>query len=92
MIPTGVWILNKSNQNPPGQPGGGSPGEGYLKCVQSLKSILNWFIESVAPERQNNSRWEQVGQAESVEKSWKTLKLAKFQKILTNNNQVKGLF
>ena len=69
MIPTPVWILNKSNQNPPGQPGGGSPGEGYLKCVQSLKPILNIFIESVAPARRNNSRWERVGQAELVEKS-----------------------
>ena len=39
MIPPAVWILNKSNQNTPEQPGGGSPGEGYLKCVQSLEQI-----------------------------------------------------
>ena len=25
--------------DPPGQPDGGSPGEGYLKCVQSLEPI-----------------------------------------------------
>ena len=39
MIPTPVLILNKSNQNQPGQPGGGSPGEGYLKGVQNLEPI-----------------------------------------------------
>ena len=55
MIPTPVWILNKSNQNPPGQPGGGSPGEGYLKCVQSVEPIKNLFLESVAPASENNS-------------------------------------
>ena len=69
MIPTPVWILNKSNQNPPGQPGGGSPGEGYLKCVQSLEPILRCFIESVLSADENSSRWERVGKAESVEKS-----------------------
>ena len=34
-----LWILKKSNQNPPGQPGGGLPGEGNLKCVQILEPI-----------------------------------------------------
>ena len=33
----GSWT--KSNQDLPGQPGGGLPGEGYLKCVQSLETI-----------------------------------------------------
>ena len=80
MIPTPVWILNKSSQNPPGQPGGGSPGEGYLRCVQSLKPILNRFIESVAPACENS--WEIM----------KNIEIGKVSKILTNNNQVKGLF
>ena len=67
MKPTPVWILNKSNQNPPGQPGGGSPGEGYVKCVQSLEPILRWFIECMASASENDIRWERVGKAESVE-------------------------
>ena len=62
--------IEKSYQNPSGQPGGGLPGEGYLKCEQRLKQILRWFIECVASASENNSRWEQVGKAESVEKSW----------------------
>ena len=39
---------------------------------------------------ENISWWERVGQAESVEKSWKTWKLAKFWKITTLINAYKN--
>ena len=67
----------KMPKKTPGQPGGGSPGEGYLWCIQSLEPILSRLLESVAPASENNSLWEQVGQAESFGKSGKTWKLKK---------------
>ena len=42
----------------------------------------------LSPGHKNYSWWERVGQAESIEKSWKNMKTDRVTKIMKNNNQV----